>query len=370
MAKRDYYEILGIGKNSSQDEIKKAFRNLAKKHHPDVNQGNKEAEEKFKEINEAFQVLSNPQKRTQYDQFGHSAFRPEDFAGFRWPNFDDLFKDFGFNDILNNMFSEFGGRKARTRDGNDLRYDVEISLEDAFNGLTKKIEFPGFVVCNSCDGTGSESGHLDDCKNCDGTGEVRRIHRTGFVQIANIATCNKCGGSGKVATKHCNDCDGNGKIKKTRKIEVKIPKGIDNGQYLRITGEGEVGYNGGYKGDLYVVVNIKDHQIFERNESNLFCKTTIDLATAILGGEIEVPTINGKAKLKIPQGTQSHTIFSLKGQGMHYINSNKKGDQLVKVIVDIPKKISKKQEQLLGEFLSGKKVETSKGFFEKLKEYI
>ncbi len=294
MPEKDYYKILGIGKNASQDEIKKAFRQLARKHHPDVNPGNKEAEEKFKEINEAFQVLGNSEKRKQYDQFGSSGFKPQDFSGFRWPSFDDLFSDFGFGDIFD-IFS--GARGAREREGADLRYDIEISLEDVFNGLTTKIEIPHFAKCSTCNGTGAKPGFLKECSECEGVGEIRRMQRNMFANIINVIPCMKCRGTGKIATKLCETCNGEGKIKKIKKIEVKIPKGIDDGQYLRIADGGELGENGGPPGDLYIVVNIKEHKIFERRESDLFCNTTIDLSTAILGGKIKIPTIDGKAKL-------------------------------------------------------------------------
>lgn len=370
MVKKDYYKILGIDKNASQEEIKKAFRHLARKYHPDV--AGKESEEKFKEINEAFQILNDPQKRAQYDQFGHAAFKPGDLAGFRWPNFDDLFRDLGFGDI----FDVFSGFRERTRrgpeQGADLKYDLEITLEEAFSGSSKKIEVPVFVICNSCKGTGAKHGSLKSCPECEGTGEIRRIQRSAFTQIVNIITCNKCRGSGQIIEKPCDSCGGAGRIKKTKIIEVKIPKGVDNGSYLRIRGEGEAGYNGGPPGDLYILINIKSHFVFDRYENDLFCKTTISLGQAIFGGEIEIPTIKGKAKLKIPAGTQSHTVFRLKGQGMPNLHTNKRGDQLVKVIVKIPERLDKNQRRLLKEFvkMSGEKIKTTKGFFDKMKEYI
>jgi molecular chaperone DnaJ len=363
MAKKDYYEILGINKNASQDEIKKAFRNLAKKYHPDINK-DKNAEEKFKEANEAFQVLSDDKKRSQYDQFGHNAFRPEDFQGFRDFNFDDLFRNFGFEDL----FEGFGfNEKQKKKKGQDIRYDLEISLEDAFNGINKKIEIESFAICDKCNGTGSKHGHVKKCDECDGKGEVRRIQRIAFAQIVNIVTCRKCHGQGEISTRDCSSCDGEGKIAKLKKIDIKIPKGIDNEQYLRVSNEGYLSENN-IPGDLFVVVHIKDHEIFERNKENLYCKTVIDLGTAIIGGEIEVPTITGKAKLKIPEGTQSHTIFRLKGQGMHFLESNKRGDQLVNIIIKIPEKLNKKQNELLKEIFHEHKIETKKGFFEKFKE--
>jgi molecular chaperone DnaJ len=365
MAKRDYYEILGVDRNAPPDEIKRAFKQLAKRYHPDVNPGDKTAEEKFKEINEAFQVLNDPDKRPQYDQFGHAAFRPEDLAGFSSFSFEELFRNFGFGDI----FSGFG-RETRAREGPDFRYDIEISLEDAYRGLTTKIDVPNFVTCSTCGGTGAKPGALKECSACNGTGEIRRVQRSAFAQVVNISPCSKCGGRGKIVLKRCETCNGEGKVRKIKKIEVRVPRGINDGQYLRVAGEGGLGENGGPPGDLFVVVHVKDHEIFDRHEGDLFCKASIDLGTAIFGGEIEVPTIIGKAKLKIPKGTQSHTVFRLKGQGMPYINSNKLGDQLIKVIVIIPEKISKGEEKQLKELLAVKEVDTGKGFFEKLREHF
>jgi len=370
MAEKDYYKILGVSKNASQEEIKKAFRHLARKYHPDVS--GKESEEKFKEINEAFQVLSDPQKRAQYDQYGSAAFRSEDFADFRWPNFDELFRDFGFGDIFD-VFSGFREKERRgPEEGADLRYDLEITLEDAFWGVKKIIEVPNFVRCKTCNGTGAKYGSLKDCPNCNGTGEIRKIQRSAFAQIVNITQCNKCNGLGQIIEKPCEDCKGTGRLKKTRKIEVKIPRGVDNGTYLRIAGQGEAGYNGGPPGDLYVVVHLKEHPIFDRQKNNLFCQTTIPLGQAVFGTEIEIPTINGKTKLKIPAGTQSHTIFRLKGQGMPDLHTSKRGDQLVKIVVRIPENLNEKQKKLLKEFIniSEEKVKTTKGFFDKTKEYI
>lgn len=370
MAKKDYYQILGVNKNASQEEIKKAFRQLARKYHPDV--AGKESEEKFKEINEAFQVLSEPQKRAQYDQFGSAAFKPEDFAGFRWASFNELFRDFGFGDIFD-VFSEFRERtKTGPEEGADLRYDLEISLEDAFSGKIERIDVPTFVTCKTCNGTGAKHGSLKECSNCDGTGEVRRIQRSAFAQIVNITTCDKCNGSGQIVEKPCDDCGGVGRIKKIKKIEVKIPRGVDNGSYLRIAGQGEAGYNGGPSGDLYVVIHVKHHPVFDRYENDLFCQTTISLGQAIFGGEVEIPTMNDKAKLKVPSGTQSHTVFRLRDQGMPNLHTSKRGDQLVKIVVNIPEKLNEKQKKILKEFMgvSEERVKTTKGFFDKMKEYI
>ena len=284
MAKKDYYKILGVDKNASQDEIKKAFRRLARKYHPDV--AGKESEEKFKEINEAFQILNDPQKRAQYDQFGHAAFKPGDFSGFRWPSFDDLFRDFGFGDIFD-VFSGFRDRRRGPEQGADLKYNLEITLEEAFSGVSKKIQVPVFVICKNCNGTGAKDGSLKNCPDCDGTGEIRMMRRSAFAQVVNIVACNRCGGSGQIIEKPCDICGGAGRIRKKKIIEVKIPKGVDNGSYLRIRRQGESGYNGGPPGDLYVVISIKLHPIFERYENDLFCKTIISLGQAVFGAEIE-----------------------------------------------------------------------------------
>ncbi len=363
MTKRDYYEILGVNRDAPADDIKRAFRTLARKYHPDLNPANKEAEEKFKEINEAYQVLSDTQKRAQYDQFGHSAFRPEDVAGFRTAGFEDLFRDFGFGDIFD-VFRQ-PGREARGA-GADLRYDMEITLDEAFRGPEREIKAPYREICPTCNGSGAEPGSLKTCPVCHGTGEIRQSERTPLGQVLRVRTCYRCGGSGSIAEKPCHTCHGEGRIPRERIIMVKIPRGVDDGQFLRIAGGGETGMKGSPAGDLYVVIHVAPHGIFDRQGPDLFCKTKIDLGTAILGGEINVPTLTGEAKLKIPSGTQSDTVFRLKGQGMPYLNSDRRGDQLVRVSVIIPKKISRKQEQALREFISDGKTETTRGFFDRL----
>jgi molecular chaperone DnaJ len=336
---KDYYKILGVDKNSSQDEIKKAFRQLARKYHPDLNPGNKEAEEKFKEINEAFQILNNPEKKAQYDRFGTDAFRPEDLRGFRdfRFNFDDLFSDFGFGDIFN-IFNHGRMRNEREdyEEGADLRYDLEITLEDAFYGIKKIIEIPVSETCKKCKGAGAEQEFLKECDLCKGTGEIRMSRKQGFTQFISISACNKCHGTGKIATKLCDNCKGKGVIESIQKIEVKIPKGINHSQYLRVSGKGEPGRNAP-PGDLYVVIYIKEHPVFKRDEENLEMEKSIDLITALSGEKIYIECIDKKIKLKIPAGTQSHTVFRLKGEGMPFLNSNKRGDLFVKIIVEIPK---------------------------------
>ncbi|MBI4173708.1 MAG: molecular chaperone DnaJ [Candidatus Aenigmarchaeota archaeon] len=363
MARKDYYEILGVGKQASPEEIKKAFRQLARKWHPDVNPGSKAAEEKFKEINEAFQVLNDPQKRQQYDQYGHSAFRPEDFAGFRASSFEEIFRDLGFGDI----FGMFGQRNG-PEDGGDLRQAVQITLEEAFTGTARKLEIDQHERCPACKGTGAHHGQLKECADCDGTGEVRKVQRSVFGHFAQVMPCGKCHGLGKVAEKPCHDCQGDGRVRRRKRLEVRVPKGIDDQQYLRVAGEGDSGERGGQAGDLFVLVRVKEHHIFERHNSDLFCKTSIDLATAMLGGEIEIPTISGTAKLKIPKGTQSHSVFRLRGQGMPHVHSDKRGDQLVKVAVAIPHSLGREQEEAIKKLFAARNAETGKGFFEKLRE--
>ncbi len=338
MAEKDYYKILGISKEASPDEIKKAFRQLARKYHPDVNHGNKEAEEKFKEINEAFQVLGNPQKKAQYDQYGSSAFSAEDITGFRnfRFNFDELFSNFGFGDIFDIFNHGRRGVYEEHEEGADLRYDLEITLEDAFYGAKKVIETEVHEVCKKCNGLGAEERHLKECDKCDGSGQIRMTRRQGFAQFVSVRTCDKCHGAGRIATKYCDVCKGKGEVEKMQKIDIKIPRGITHGQYLRIEGRGELGRNAP-SGDLYVVIYIKKHSTFKREEENLFLDKKIDLATAIFGGKVEIQGIdNKKLKIKIPAGTQSHTSFRLEGQGMPFIDSRERGDLFVRIIVGIP----------------------------------
>jgi len=354
--KRDYYEVLDVPKNASKKEIKKAYRKLALEYHPDRNKS-PDAEGKFKEISEAYAILSDAKKRTQYDQFGH-----EGISGkytwddiFRSADFDRIFRDLGFGfrgfDTIFDMF--FGGR-TRGRygplKGADLRYDLEISLEEAAFGLEKDIRVPGFDVCDTCHGSGVKPGSgTKNCPRCNGTGEIRQTRNFGYMHFTEIHTCSKCHGKGVSIKNLCTDCKGTGTSSRLHRIKLKIPPGIDDGHSLRLSGEGKPGFKGGPNGDLYVVVRVKPHEIFERNGSNIFCEAHIGLPQAALGTKIHVPTLNGKAKLKIPGGTQTGTVFRLRGKGIPRLNGWGRGDQLVKVIVRTPTKLTGRQKKLLNE---------------------
>lgn len=382
MTKRDYYEILGVGRDASKEEIKKAYRRLAKKYHPDVNKS-EDAEEKFKEISEAYEVLSDSEKRERYDRFGHAA--AGDFfrgGGFDWSDFthfsdiEDLFGrgDFFGRDIFDVFFRGFGGggrERTRSSRGRDLRYDLEISLEDSATGLKTEIQVPRSEKCKTCNGTGAKSGKVKMCPTCNGSGQERQERRTPFGFFASVTTCRKCGGSGEIIEEPCQNCGGSGITQKTRKISVKIPAGVESGSRLRISGEGDSGFRGGQTGDLYVVIHVQPHEFFKREGDDLFCKIPITFSQAALGAEIEIPTLKSKAKLKIPPGTQSGTIFRLKGEGIPHLGGKNRGDQLVEINVITPKKLSRKQRELFEELA---KIEEKsvvggegEGLFDKIK---
>jgi len=355
---KDYYQMLGIDRDASPEEIKKAFRRLALKYHPDRNPGDKEAEERFKEINEAYSCLSDAQKRANYDRYGS----PEG------PAFGGGFEGFGgFGDIFENIFGDFfgsmGAGKRRSK-GSDLRYDLDIMLEEAAFGAEKIINVPRSENCPSCGGTGSASKSPSMCPSCKGTGQIR--FQKGFFSVSK--TCPRCHGEGMVITDPCRECKGEGKIRRYRDISIKVPSGVDTGTRLRLSGEGEPGPYGGPPGDLYVVINILPHKIFKRDGMDIYLTLPISFPQAALGDELEVPTLSGdKRKIKIHPGTQSGEIFRLKGLGLPKLNSRAKGDQFVVISIEVPKSLTLRQKELLEEFAKTLPNEQKSGIKEKIK---
>lgn len=359
--KRDYYEVLGVSKTASDDEIKQAYRKLAKKYHPDLNPGDKEAEEKFKEANEAYEVLSDADKRSKYDQFGHAAFDPNagfgGGGGFSGAGFSGSFT--GFDDILNSMFGGgfgggFGGRSSNPNaptDGDDIRYRITISFEEAAFGCEKKIDYRREEVCSVCSGSGAKPGTGSrTCPSCGGSGQVRVQQNSLFGVMQTMRTCDNCGGSGKLIETPCERCKGKGRVIRNMSENVKIPAGIDNGQTIRASGKGGMGRNGGRNGDLYVTVNVREHKKFIREGCNLYQNITIPITIAVLGGEVTVPTLREDVKYQIPAGTQSGTTFRLRDQGIQKLNSNSKGDMYINVAVEIPKRLNETQRKLFEKF--------------------
>ncbi|MGH9342023.1 MAG: molecular chaperone DnaJ [Acidobacteriota bacterium] len=367
MSKRDYYEVLGIGREASQQEIKSAYRRLAVQYHPDKNSGDKEAEEKFKEAAQAYTILSDAHRRAQYDRFGHAGvegagggFNPDVFA-----DFSDILGDlFGFGDVFGGSRR---GRGPQVQRGADLRYDLTISFEEAAFGLQTKLRIPRHQTCTTCNGTGADPRHgRTTCSSCRGQGQVR--YQQGFFTISR--TCSNCGGTGQISKARCPRCAGAGRLQKEKTLEVKIPAGVDEGSRLRIPGEGEAGLNGGPAGDLYVVIFIEEHPFFKREDNNIYCEVPITFVQAALGAEIEVPTLSGKEKIKVPEGTQTGAVFRLKGQGIVSLNGRGKGDQLVTATVVTPSRLSKEQKELfqrLGDLGVGELGERGT-LFEKVKE--
>ena len=347
MSKRDYYEVLGVSRDVNEADLKKAYRRHAMKHHPDRNQNNPESEVKFKEAKEAYDVLSDAQKRAAYDQYGHAGVDPSAAAGAGGfgggANFSDI-----FGDVFGDIFGGGGGGRGRTRAyrGSDLRYNMELSLEDAVSGTTLKIKIPTLVSCKTCAGTGAKKGTEPvTCTTCGGAGQVRM--QQGFFSVQQ--TCPHCHGQGKTIKDPCSDCHGQGRVEERKTLSVKVPAGVDTGDRIRLSGEGEAGENGGPPGDLYVQVSVKPHAIFERDENNLLCQVPISVATAALGGELEIPTLNGRVKLKIPSETQTGKLFRLRGKGVKPVRGGPVGDLLCRVQVETPVKLTARQKELLQE---------------------
>jgi molecular chaperone DnaJ len=359
---KDYYEILGVPRDASEADLKKAFRQLAMKYHPDRNPDNKESEDKFKEINEAYSCLCDAEKRAHYDRFGTSEGMGAGYGGSPFGG--------GFGDVFEDLFGDFfgtfsGRRRARPTKGNDLRYDLDLTLMEAAFGIEKDIEVPRWEDCNACKGTGSAPGKAPvNCPNCQGAGQIRM--QQGFFSISK--TCGKCGGEGRVITDPCKTCNGQGKTRKHKNINLKIPAGVDTGSRLRVSGEGEMGFQGGPRGDLYIYLNVEEHPVFKRDGHDLFCDVPISFPQAALGAEIEAPTIYGPEKLKIPAGTPSGRIFHLKGKGVQKLGGSHRGDQIVRVYVEVPKNLTARQKELLEEFARINGDETAKSFKDKLKD--
>jgi molecular chaperone DnaJ len=379
MAKRDYYEVLGLAKNASEDDIKKAYRKLAMKYHPDRNPDSKESEEKFKEVKEAYEILSEPQKRSAYDQFGHAGVDPQagmggGGGGFRggFGDFTDAFSDI-FGDIFGGRGGAAGGGRSNVYRGADLQYNLEITLEEAARGCEKTLEFPVMESCDTCHGSGAKPGTTPKtCSTCGGHGQVRMSQ--GFFSIQQ--TCPTCHGSGKEITDPCKACHGSGRLRKNRKLNVKIPAGIDEGMKIRNAGQGEAGVNGGPPGDLYVLIHLKKHAVFERDGQDLHCEMPISFATAALGGEVEIPTLDGIAKVKIPAETQTGRVFRLRGKGIKAVRGSEFGDLMCHVVVETPVNLTARQKELLREFESMEQGDgtvhnpRAKSFMDKLKEFF
>ena len=386
MAKRDYYEILGVERNVTADDLKKAYRKLAVKYHPDKNPGDASAEESFKELGEAYDVLSDADKRSAYDRFGHAAFAQGGGGGRSAAGHDpfDIFREVfgggggGGGQGMGGIFEQFfggggrtgGGERESKQRGSDLRYDMQITLEEAATGVEKEIEVTKLEACTGCKGSGAESGSkVVGCQTCGGRGQV--ISSRGFFQVSQ--TCPRCRGTGQTVERPCGKCRGEGRSEHTGRIKFKIPAGVDDGSKMRLAGNGEAGIRGGPRGDLYVVIHVKEHTLFERDGDNLFCEVPVHYSTATLGGDITIPTLDGGMSLKVPAGTQSGSVFKVRGKGMPSVNnSNNRGDILARLVIAVPQKLSPEQRRKLEEFaaLMGDDNIGEKGFFQRAKEWM
>ncbi len=375
--KRDYYEVLGLTKSASDDEIKKAYRTLAKKYHPDANPGDKSAEEKFKEINEAYSVLSNPQEKQKYDQYGHAAFDPSSGAGYGgFGGFGDFNVDLGdiFGSFFGGGFGSSSGRSSRNapRRGDDIGYNITITFEEAAFGCKKEITYSRMESCPECGGSGAAKGTTaETCRTCNGTGSVRVSQNTAFGTMQTVRPCSACHGEGKIIKTPCGTCKGSGSVKKQKRIEFSIPAGIADGERILLRGQGGMGQKGGPAGDLIVMVSVKPHNFFERRGNNLYCEMPITFVEATLGGKVEVPTLEGKSEFTVPEGTQTGTVFCLKGKGIQNTNGSGRGNLYVTVNIEVPKNLTQKQKDALiafGDSCDIKNYSKKKSFFDKFKK--
>ena len=371
--KRDYYEVLGVNKGASDDEIKKAYRQAAKKYHPDLHPGDKEAEEKFKEVNEAYEVLSDKEKKARYDQFGHAGVDPNYGAGGAGSPFG---QDIDFGDIFSSFFGGFGGRRSANpnapRRGSDIETQLYISFEEAAKGCKKTVQYQAITTCKDCNGTGAQKGTSPKtCSACGGRGQVTINQRTPFGVVQTSRPCDACRGRGKIIETPCRTCNGRGQVRRKKTVEVNIPAGINDDQVLNVAGHGNSGTNGGPAGDLHVYIGIRPHPIFERRGDDVWCDLPITFTQAALGATVTVPTLDGKASYDIHEGTQPGDVFKLKGKGIQHLGSKGRGDQYVKVVIEVPKNLNSKQKQLIREFdsaVSEKNYQKRKGFMDKLKD--
>ncbi|MEE8705843.1 MAG: molecular chaperone DnaJ [Oscillospiraceae bacterium] len=371
--KRDYYEVMGVPKNASDDEIKKAYRKLAKKYHPDLHPGDKVAEEKFKEVNEAYEILSNPEKKARYDQFGHAGVDPNFGGGPGGSPFDG---DIDLGDIFNSFFGGgFGGARRQNpnaaRRGSDAETSVYISFQEAAKGCKQTVSYEKIDVCSSCGGSGAKKGtSAKTCPTCGGTGQIHVSQRTPFGVMQTTRTCDRCGGSGRVIDSPCPTCGGTGHVRQKKTLEISIPAGIADQQVLNISGQGNAGTHGGPAGDLHVFVSVRSHPIFERRGFDVWCEMPITFSQAALGAEVVVPTIDGKVSYQVHEGTQPGDIFKLRGKGIQKLGSRGRGDQYVRVTIEVPKNLTEKQKELLRNFddsANDKNYQNRKSFFDKLK---
>lgn len=368
---RNPYEVLGVSTNATAQEIKKAYRQLAKKYHPDLNNGSEEAQEKLKEINEAYSILGNEENKAKYDMYGEQAFDPNSgFGGFGGSGMGDIFSD---------IFSDFfGGSQYRNdpnapRKGEDIQINIDISFKDSVNGVEKEISFRRQENCQTCNGTGAKPGtEKKTCSNCGGSGQTRSTQSTPFGQFSTVNTCPKCNGTGEEIEHKCEDCDGKGKVWKNKKIKINIPSGVSNGDVLPVRGQGHAGKNGGNPGDLYVLISVEEHEVFKRYGNDIFYELPISYTTAALGNEIEIPTLEGTTKFTIPAGTQNDTRFKLDDEGMKDVRSGYKGDLYFDVKIIVPTKLNDNQKDLLKEYakVTGEEVKPEKNFFEKVKDWF